>query len=452
MDLETEPLFGDGKDSSQLLTSDLEELVRAVRRSLDDGRVPMITHGTDSLATTGFILSQVFPEDFMVLTAAFRPIGTPDSDALGNIEGALMLSSLETHSGVPKVPYVAVNGQVFLASSLVKLDTDFGGGRRGFKSYRGAVGNIVDHAVQWNAGFVAQFQTSRLPALQGSSTLRTQMHERIRRGVFRLARVELAYVNEFTPAAYLASMFGRLRSRQSDGLVLSGVLGTDPGIVEALGRLTASGRGIFVENFSHDPPADLVERVGIPVGIQPSQLWSKLTVFGQMVQGAALKKLLGENFAGEIAPLVDPTYAGEKVWDDFYISDSGPRGFLLYFQHQMLFQTALIAELERLKRTREKGGGAELVIEGLGNGHIFIGNSPPPAVSTLKLISRAVADGIRITIVASPRDAVPNGDYEVGHSLQKAGATFARLPGRRYLQNRPPEADVHPPVSSTHIN
>ena len=78
----------------------------------------VITHGTDTLEETGFLLQACWPQGKpVVLTCAMRPADAPDADGPGNVRDALMLASVSGLRGVVMV----CAGEVFEGHSFQKV-------------------------------------------------------------------------------------------------------------------------------------------------------------------------------------------------------------------------------------------------------------------------------------------------------------------------------------------
>lgn len=426
LDVKTVKLFGEGIDSSQVLLENMDTMIDAVGATIEKGRTPLITHGTDSLATSGLVLSQVFPNQFLVMTAAFLPIGVPNSDASDNLKTAFLVMEAAHDPEVPKVPYAVMNGEVYLASSLVKLDIEKDEIHRGFKSYQGPVGVLRNNKIVWDYDFINNFEDRRKPSVERVNGVIGRVLNQVKQHNFKLTNVEIGYVNPHTPVEYVNSMLNRLEIGDSRGLVLTGELGDKRELSNRIRDLSSRHFPIFIENT----PLSLKDRVSliIPENMQPGQVWSKIAVFGNNIQKGLLPAILRENIAGELAHTpIQEDFKNEFVGDNFYETDTISRGFLTYYQDRLLFKKTLVEEIARLKERQKSGKSTELVIEGLGNGHIYIGDD------ILNIIQEAKLKGIDIKITSAPRDAIPNGAYDVGQNLQKVGAVFANLPGRQYL-------------------
>lgn len=450
-DVNPVPLFEGGIDSSQIRSEDINIIVDAVGSSLKEKKIPLITHGTDSLATTGGILSQVFPNQLIIMTGAFHPPKAPHSDAEENIAGAFLVAKSAKELRIPKVPYAVINRKVYLASSLVKLDIECNDNHRGFSSYNGAVGTLEnDQEVIWDPSFLQQFEEQRKKALETTEKVRQFVLNSINKHTFSLKPVEMGFINPHTPAPYLHSMLDRLERKESEGLVLCGKLETQKDVIDRI-ALMKHHFPIFAENVSHKP-GHLLSSVKILDPMQPSQIWSKIAVFAGSLSSAKWTSFLKQNIAGEISDKpVEDTLKSETISNNFYETKEVSRGFLIYFQNPSLFRQALISEITRLHTSRKEGKSLELVIEGLGNGHIYIGGDYDPrflekqaqtpidqklkaAKSILNILEIAKELQIKVTILAAPRDAKPNGSYEVGQKLLQVGVHFANMPGREYLK------------------
>jgi L-asparaginase/Glu-tRNA(Gln) amidotransferase subunit D len=399
---------GGAVDSSQLTLPDVLKAASLVSRALDQGGVPILTHGTDSLDTTGLILSQLFSHRFLVLTGAFLPPDAPGSDAPVNLADADLLAQERDRPGVPQVPYAVMNGRVHLAASLAKLDVEFRNGRRGFSSFAGPVAQIENGRVVWDKNFLADFEQRRRPASPPPA----------------LGRAEIAYVNSHTPRAYIRAVLARLKSGMSAAVVFHGLFPTSALLETDIRRLRLSGKPVYVQAF---------EGLGIrsalfPAGLEPFQLLYKLAVLlPETSRLPALDRQLKRNFAGEISRAPNPALSLPVELGNFYRDGNISRGFLLYHQDLGLMRAALVSELERLREEQSRGRTAELIIEGLGNGHIHL--------DLRGLLAQAKRDGISVTITTRVHDAVPDASYEVGRKLTAptVGARLSLFAGRKAL-------------------
>lgn len=94
------------KDSLELTDDDRQLIADAVKTA--DSDFVLITHGTDTMVTTGQLVLKQVPNKKIVLTGALQPAAFRETDAVFNIGCAIgALQSVD--NGV----YVAMNGQVF---------------------------------------------------------------------------------------------------------------------------------------------------------------------------------------------------------------------------------------------------------------------------------------------------------------------------------------------------
>ena len=248
-------------------------------------------------------------------------------------------------------------------------------------------------------------------------------------------------MNPFTPKTYVLELLSRLETGKTSGLILHGKLPADPEILQKLVSLWQKGKPAYVEALS--PSGKNPFR--FPSGISPLQLRDKLSIFARYAGNAfTLHKILGMNMAGEIvrAPL-ELGLSQEVPLNDFYRGENTDRSFLMYQQNFSVMKHTLISEIKRLSEARLRGRRAELILEGLGNGHIFIGTAPransadsESANSLVALLAQAHSKGIQITILAQPKDAVPDASYEVAQRLQAEDiqAVLPPFKGREYLR------------------
>lgn len=100
------------KDSLEITDADRELIRTKVMAS--DARHILITHGTDTMAQTASVLSDL-ADKTIVLTGAMQPARFRDTDAIFNIGCAI--GALQSQ---PAGVYLAMNGQVFEAGKVQK--------------------------------------------------------------------------------------------------------------------------------------------------------------------------------------------------------------------------------------------------------------------------------------------------------------------------------------------
>jgi L-asparaginase len=119
--VETEQLVQvDSKDMTERIW---QRLLKRVAELQQDPQVQgmVITHGTDTLEETGFLLHACWPQGKpVVLTCAMRPADAPDADGPGNLRDAIRVASTPGLSGVLMV----CAGQVFEGHVFQKVRTD----------------------------------------------------------------------------------------------------------------------------------------------------------------------------------------------------------------------------------------------------------------------------------------------------------------------------------------
>jgi L-asparaginase len=106
-DVDITPLMN--KDSLDMTDGDREMILDAVRAKIADGPV-VITHGTDTMATTGRLLKQRLSaiEYPVILTGAMTPLGFERSDGLQNLTESLFAARV-LKPGV----WIVMHGQRF---------------------------------------------------------------------------------------------------------------------------------------------------------------------------------------------------------------------------------------------------------------------------------------------------------------------------------------------------
>jgi len=98
------------KDSLEMTDADRARIAEEVKKKLAEGFPVVITHGTDTLVTTGMHLKAALGglKSAVVMTGAMTPLGFEGSDGLQNLAEALMAAKL-LQPGI----YVVMHGQVF---------------------------------------------------------------------------------------------------------------------------------------------------------------------------------------------------------------------------------------------------------------------------------------------------------------------------------------------------
>lgn len=114
-----EPVDVAARLSSAMSLDDLTALARTVARYAMRGEAVVLTHGTDTLEETAFLLALTHAHAVpVVVTGAQRPLDDPDSDGPDNLDLALRWAALG-HPGVA----VAFAGEVWSAIGVRKRHT-----------------------------------------------------------------------------------------------------------------------------------------------------------------------------------------------------------------------------------------------------------------------------------------------------------------------------------------
>jgi L-asparaginase len=110
----------DSKDMTEAIWQRLLTRIDQLQQDPDVQAV-VITHGTDTLEETGFLLQACWPHGKpVVLTCAMRPADAPDADGPGNLRDAIAVARTPGLSGVLMV----CDGQVFEGHVFQKVRTD----------------------------------------------------------------------------------------------------------------------------------------------------------------------------------------------------------------------------------------------------------------------------------------------------------------------------------------
>lgn len=110
-------------DSKDMTLAIWQQLLQRVAQLQQDPTVQaiVITHGTDTLEETGFLLHAGWPHGKpVVLTCAMRPADAPDADGPGNLRDAIQLAQTPGLTGVLMV----CDGQVFDGHVFQKVRTE----------------------------------------------------------------------------------------------------------------------------------------------------------------------------------------------------------------------------------------------------------------------------------------------------------------------------------------
>ncbi len=110
-------------NSKDMQVADWQALLRAVNDEMQSPqtRAIVITHGTDTLEETAYLLQAFGPwPKPIVLTCAMLPANAPDADGPGNLKDALHWASTTQESAV----FVVCAGKVHLSNDVQKLTTE----------------------------------------------------------------------------------------------------------------------------------------------------------------------------------------------------------------------------------------------------------------------------------------------------------------------------------------
>jgi L-asparaginase len=110
-------------DSKDMDESVWQRLLARIDQLQQDPEVQavVITHGTDTLEETGFLLQACWPRSKpIVLTCAMKPADAPDADGPGNLRHAIALAGSPGLHGV----YMVCAGEVFEGHAFQKLMTE----------------------------------------------------------------------------------------------------------------------------------------------------------------------------------------------------------------------------------------------------------------------------------------------------------------------------------------
>ncbi|MFY8192415.1 MAG: asparaginase, partial [Limnohabitans sp.] len=118
----------DMQDVAQIDSKDMgpavwRPLLKAVNDALqrDDVQAVVITHGTDTIEETAFLLEVMGPwPKPLVLTCAMQPADSPTADGPGNLRDSLLLAQLPAFKGVA----VVCAGKAHHPLHLQKIRTD----------------------------------------------------------------------------------------------------------------------------------------------------------------------------------------------------------------------------------------------------------------------------------------------------------------------------------------
>lgn len=113
----------DTKGSFAFTLDDVAELTSRVRSALDDGvDGVVVTHGTDTLEESAFLVDLVHDDDRpVVFTGAQRPFDDPASDGPGNLSAAFRIAASPVARGLG--PLVVFDGMAWQARGVRKVDT-----------------------------------------------------------------------------------------------------------------------------------------------------------------------------------------------------------------------------------------------------------------------------------------------------------------------------------------
>ncbi|MCM8783228.1 MAG: asparaginase domain-containing protein [Candidatus Omnitrophica bacterium] len=401
-------------DSSQIGGEELLTLVNCVSRVLDLGMVPLITHGTDTMEITAFILSLLFPNRFMVMTGAFDAANTPGGDAPINFRSSQQLAE---SGNVPAHLYVVMNNKIHLGSRLVKVGTSK---EYGFLSYGGHIGEIDENGViRFNNSFLVEEKSFSSTILDPTK--------------YGISDTVLFYSNAYLPLIAIKTLTTQLITKKESGgrpgLVIEGSL--PPGSEPFLDMLFQRGIPVFVEDVNQE----ITGVFKIPDWLSPLQAWAKLSLLLNQFENEVIPDLMLLDIAGEKvyhdylwikkAEEVSRPYSEriprQKISGNFYSNAGRAVSFVLTFPGSMS-KAVLKSEIDRLLATpaQEK----ILVIEGAGNGNVDL--------QLNDLLSFALNKGIKVVVIARPVTGRADLSYDVALKLDSRCIHADGL-GRDYL-------------------
>lgn len=109
--------------SPSIRPAHLREVLAHAEQAVRDGaRGVVLTHGTDTLDESGFLLNRYWREDApLVLTGAMRPANAPGADGPGNVRDAIRTALAPSARGLGVL--VVFDGSVHLADRVTKGST-----------------------------------------------------------------------------------------------------------------------------------------------------------------------------------------------------------------------------------------------------------------------------------------------------------------------------------------
>jgi len=136
------------KHSFAFTMADLMTIAREVLAETAAGDGVVVTHGTDTMEETAYLLDLLDPPAPVVLTGAQRHAGEPDSDGPRNIADAILVAASPQARGLG--PLVVMDGRIHAARQAVKAHTQ---APDAFSSYAGGpIGEVRRGQVSiWSA-------------------------------------------------------------------------------------------------------------------------------------------------------------------------------------------------------------------------------------------------------------------------------------------------------------
>lgn len=377
--------FGPGEFHriAQVVHTEIERkelLARLLGLNVREGGGIVVNHGTDTLAQTAFVLSQLFNARLslpVVLTGSAQAPAHPDSDAVQNFRSALEAASSRQ---LPGLVYCVFQDAVFLGDRFHKnaLDDRRTSGQNMMEPYefkvgdfRGSTLHLTDNFLNWWKN--QEHRLGRTPRIGLSESMARRDPPVLEFGYAdHVLLPSYASPELIFDAVERARAWKRENGRNAAAILIEGKIQTNVHHVEIMKILESAAQDSILvaaadlpskRNFLRIPP------------YMPA--WQARTLIS-IITGTFLKKEMSVRKAAKILRQEFWNFTSQRrskhVQEDAFITEADA-GMVLKAEWIKIYPGMSAQVIMDAARRAQKDGKKLIFMEGLGNGHAGIGTA-----------------------------------------------------------------------------